>query len=103
MEIKYSKSAPLRTSPCLAWLIEYLPAGRRDILLTSPEMTVEEVVKMIKIHTKDHFTVANLTVGAYMLLSKQGQKFAKRSLDDGFYNVYLSDARKVDDEGMVQL
>ncbi len=110
MHIAYSESAfPLRTLPCLAWLIEYgrpdVEGNRRDILLTSVEMTTEEVVEIVRHHSEDsYFVVSNITVGAYMLLSEKAQRFRGVARgNDHFYDTYRHDARKVDSNLEVQL
>jgi hypothetical protein len=111
MDIHYDNAAPLRTSPCLAWLIEY-GAGGKDVLFTADTMTVEEVIRMVQNHTHDDFRVSNITVGLLPISpqwsepnpeerSMQVPPIPKHLKD--LYSLYFGDGRKIDSEGMVQV
>jgi hypothetical protein len=100
MEVEYKTANQIRYSECRAWLIEY-DGGSQDILLTSKDMKIEEVVHMISHQTHGEYTVCNITVGQWPLMPKEMLK--TYDLDHLEHSFYFGDARKVDQDGMVQL
>lgn len=89
MDVRYDEAAPLRTTPCLAWLIE---AGKRKfIFISGVDLTVEGVIEQFgRTWRGGVFTVQNITVGTW---HTGGQSS----------DAYFNDARSVTSEGMVEL
>jgi hypothetical protein len=97
IELAYKDVKPLRTAPCLAWMIQY-EGGKEDVLLTAPSMPVEDVIEMVKHHCHSDFTVRSLTVGMWPL--HNGPELTEYEHQ---YSWFMGDARGVDQDGMVQL
>ena len=67
MTTKYGDCYPLRTKPCLAWEVAF-EDGSFQLELTCPEMTVEEVIAMVKVHNSGRkFNIKAITVGEYKI------------------------------------
>lgn len=85
---RYKDANPIRVRPCAAWLI-YLNGRDKParLMLTAPEMTIEEVVRILKVHrVAKRFAVQQVDVGEFNL-----------DHDGPTIDSYSSDGRKVTD------
>lgn len=92
LDIAYNKVKPFRFHACMAWLIEY-EDGTRELMLLTPDSGEEDpglfALRVARNYAGGrNFTIANVTVG---------------QVEAKVINLYFDDARKIDQDGMVQV
>ena len=93
-KIHIADSMPMLPKHCACWIIEF-DGGNRKLLITSPEVTLQEAIVIIKNYHPAGASFMLHTIDAgYLTLPDKMQS------DD---NTYSGDGRRVDHNGFVYL
>ena len=69
--MKYKDCHPITPRRIAAWLVEPKGDGKKRLILVDPELTVPDVISIMKRNMKGEFTILNLSSGDFTVSGKR--------------------------------